>query len=229
MFELEIYIYELHVVCFSAPEPECRTDPECLLHEACLQQTCQDPCKTLRCGRNAECKVKSHTAYCVCKLGYEGDPRTVCEERKYKRDNQIGIQFSRKIIFFIAGCKSDSECRDDQACIDRECQNPCLFRECGRNAICQPRNHKANCICPPFHDGDPYHHCEPYECLQDPDCPITLACRDRKCVDPCDCPPNSECIRRNHRGICRCLRGYEKDPYGNCVKSKLVEHWIFLS
>ncbi len=84
----------LHIVCMkrmhcmmsviAEPEPECRVDPDCLLDEACLQQTCQDPCQTLRCGQNAECKVNSHRAYCVCKRGFEGDPEVFCEEREYQ-------------------------------------------------------------------------------------------------------------------------------------------------
>ncbi len=82
---IKIHVQEhICMACHSlpAPRPECTTDPECLLHLACIQQRCQDPCTRHRCGVNAECKVNSHRAYCVCKRGYEGNPETLCEERK---------------------------------------------------------------------------------------------------------------------------------------------------
>ena len=66
-----------------APRPECTTDPECPDHLACIREKCQDPCQTHSCGINAECKVKRHRAFCVCIIGYEGDPYTICEERKH--------------------------------------------------------------------------------------------------------------------------------------------------
>ncbi len=91
---------------FTAPRPECTTDPECLLHLACLQQKCQDPCKTLRCGRNAECKVNSHRAYCVCKRGYEGDPQRVCEEREYPLCASWHELFLNAIIFMQPGARA---------------------------------------------------------------------------------------------------------------------------
>jgi len=126
-------------------------------------------------------------------------------------------------IFFSAGCKHDSECRDDQACINRECQNPCLFKECGRNAICQARNHRANCICPPNHTGSPEFECRPYECLIDPDCHVTLACRQEKCVDPCPrCGVNAACRRQNHKGFCYCLPGFTGNPEVRCTESKSI-------
>ena len=123
--------------------------------------------------------------------------------------------------FFLAGCKHDDDCRDDQACLRRECQNPCLFTQCGTNAICKARRHKAECFCLPHHKGNAYHHCEPYECLENPDCITTLACVNLKCVDPCKCAINADCTARNHEGICVCRTGYTGDPYGvACTKSK---------
>ena len=73
---------ECKCMIFSAPRPECTTDPECPNHLACVQEKCQDPCYTHSCGRNAECKAKNHRAICVCIYGYVGDPYTLCEERK---------------------------------------------------------------------------------------------------------------------------------------------------
>ena len=67
---------------FSAPQPECRTDPECPDHLACIREECLDPCTTLACGVNAQCSVKRHRATCTCRRGFVGDPFTICEERK---------------------------------------------------------------------------------------------------------------------------------------------------
>ena len=67
---------------FSAPRPECTTDPECPDHLACIREKCQNPCFTTTCGVNAECRVTRHRAICYCKQGYEGDPYRICEERK---------------------------------------------------------------------------------------------------------------------------------------------------
>ena len=117
-------------------------------------------------------------------------------------------------VISVAGCKSDSECPLTQACINRECQDPCPFEQCGQNAECSVRNHKAKCTCLPQHKGNPYVICTPYECLIDPDCHTTKACRNEKCVDPCDCAENADCSPRNHRGICTCIPGYTGDPYG---------------
>ncbi len=87
--------------------------------------------------------------------------------------------------------------------------------------MCEARGHRAHCICLPNHKGDPDVHCRPYECLVDPDCPTTLACRNEKCVDPCQCAINADCSARNHQGYCTCRTGYTGDPYGYaCTKSR---------
>ena len=124
-------------------------------------------------------------------------------------------------LYLTAGCKSDDECPQHLACIRRECQDPCRFERCGQNAQCSVRNHRAKCDCLPGYRGNPYEICRQYECLTDPECPTTKACRNEKCVDPCDCAINAHCTPRNHRGICACDSGYTGDPYGiECTKSK---------
>ena len=116
-------------------------------------------------------------------------------------------------FFLTAGCKSDNECPNNQACIQRECQDPCPFEQCGIKAFCTVNAHRARCQCPEAHKGSPYIECKPYECLTNPDCPMTQACRNEKCVDPCDCAANADCSARNHRGYCTCIPGYIGDPY----------------
>ena len=210
---------------FSAPRPECTTDPECPDHLACIREKCQNPCFTTTCGVNAECRVQRHRAVCICRPGYEGDPYRICEERKIYPFCTPESEFYRFLSFLqcLAGCKSDDECPLTQACIQRECQDPCPYEQCGIKAFCTVNRHRAKCQCPPGHKGSPYVECRPYECLTDPECPTTLACRNEKCVDPCDCAANADCEARNHRGICTCRPGYTGDPYvEGCRPSKIT-------
>ena len=103
--KLTIYYNVVQLACakheyvniFSAPKPECTSDPECPIHLACIQEKCQDPCFTAKCGINADCKASNHRAVCVCRVGYVGDPYNICEERK------ISTQF--EIQRFFVQCK----------------------------------------------------------------------------------------------------------------------------
>ena len=55
------------------------------------------------------------------------------------------------------GCKSDEECPLTQACISRECRDPC---NCGRNADCTVVNHRPICRCKAGFEGNPHIACE---------------------------------------------------------------------
>ena len=128
------------------------------------------------------------------------------------------------VLFSLAGCRSDNECALTEACFDRECQDPCLYQQCGQNAVCEPRNHRAVCSCIENHLGNPYDYCRPYECLRDPDCPDTKRCENEKCVDPCKCARYADCDARNHRGYCTCIPDYTGDPYGvACTPSEFYQ------
>ena len=83
--------------CFSAPRPECVSDPECPNHLACIQEKCQNPCFTHSCGQNAECKVKNHRALCVCRFGFIGDPYSICEERKMNLPLECSMELTNDI------------------------------------------------------------------------------------------------------------------------------------
>ncbi len=221
---------------FAVEQPECLVDEDCPLHEACdrVSQTCGDPCRSQTCGTNAECQVNTHRPTCTCRPQYEGNPYKACHLRKRITKGpslqRPSLQTSPMPSFFFplpppppAGCKSDYECRDNEACINRDCQNPCLYEECGVNAFCETVGHHPRCRCHENHipDPDPYTRCRPYECLRNEDCVDTLACVDEKCEDPCDCADNADCTRRNHRGICNCRPGYTGDAYvRGCTKSK---------
>ena len=135
-----------------------------------------------------------------------------------------------KLSHLTAGCKSDDECPIKEACYNRECLDPCQFENCGINAECSVRNHKATCKCRPGYKGNPYERCRQYECLSDPECADYLACRNEKCVDPCeDCSINADCTARNHRAICECRIGYTGNPYGSvCSKSKAHQSYFLI-
>ena len=125
-------------------------------------------------------------------------------------------------LFLLAGCKSDDECPLTQACINRECQDPCIYERCGTNAECSVNRHIPKCTCLSGYRGNPYDICRQIECLSDPECPDDKACRNEKCVDVCPCDaPNALCTARGHRQYCECPPGYTGDPYsGGCRKSK---------
>lgn len=118
-------------------------------------------------------------------------------------------------IFFIfnsVGCRSDSDCPSAEACVNRQCKDPCVFETCGTNAICRVNVHRPQCFCPERHEGDPYRACRLPECLVDEDCPSSLACREKNCRDPCNCPPNTKCTVINHVPRCSCPPGYKGEP-----------------
>jgi hypothetical protein len=55
-------------------------------------------------------------------------------------------------------CDDSSHCRDDQACENSNCMNPCIGN-CGLNSNCVVRNHIPVCSCPENYKGDPTMHC----------------------------------------------------------------------
>ena len=97
----------------------------------------------------------------------------------------------------------------------------CSLTQCGVAALCESRDHRARCYCPPKHRGDPYVACTRPECTVDEECPQVLACQAEHCVDPCDCAANAQCIVRSHRARCQCVQGYTGDPYrAGCYPSR---------
>jgi len=62
---------------------ECRINTECPSDKACINQLCQDPCSSNRCGLNAECITINHHPSCHCQHGLAGDPQAQCFKRKF--------------------------------------------------------------------------------------------------------------------------------------------------
>ena len=117
---------------------ECRVDRDCPLTKACVANECIDPCRDIRCGSRAECKVNSHRATCYCPAGLQGNPLVSCTE---------------------VGCRASSECADNEKCQNRECQRLCTSSPCAAGASCTARNHQEICTCDPPLQGDGFSYC----------------------------------------------------------------------
>lgn len=64
-------------------KPECILSTDCPDSQACIRQTCQDPCPGT-CGVNALCVVRNHNPICSCQKGFSGDPFSQCSPTRKK-------------------------------------------------------------------------------------------------------------------------------------------------
>lgn len=94
--------------------------------------------------------------------------------------------------------------------------NPCDPSPCGPNSICKVANGSPSCTCLPEFIGVPPN-CRP-ECVTNNECPMNMACIDKKCKDPCpgSCGVNAECRVVSHTPSCNCLAGFTGDPLIQC-------------
>lgn len=123
----------------------------------------------------------------------------------------------------LVGCRTDSECPPVQACVNKECIDPCSYTHCGINALCRADlNHKARCYCADNYKGNPHVQCIRPECVSNNECPFNLVCRNEKCEDPCNCGQGAVCTVNNHRAICSCPPGYTGNPSIKCSQSKYI-------
>lgn len=189
---------------------ECRVDDDCSSQHSCLNRQCVPVCSLDSCGRQAECYAQNHRAICECLPGYEGDPRATCR---------------------LLGCRADSDCPLDKACINQKCENPCENQAiCAQNELCQVYQHRPECACPPPFEADPIRGCvlRDERCRTDGECPSQTACIQGECVNPCNvtepCGVNSMCKVLDtlpvRTMICECLPGYQGNAAVQCDKSK---------
>jgi hypothetical protein len=94
------YIGSPQTNCHPPVKPECTKDSECPNNLACIQDRCQDPCPLFACGVNAECRARDHRATCTCLAGFEGDPYTVCIERKTMAEGESRQRQDSSLLFF---------------------------------------------------------------------------------------------------------------------------------
>ena len=120
--------------------------------------------------------------------------------------------------FSFVGCVRDDECEKDSACLNRICMNPC---DCGKGAECFLSNHRPVCQCPEGTVGNPQIECKPVGCQSDSECQDREACSNGKCINPCllddPCGANAECYPQRHVANCRCVSGYDGDPFRGCI------------
>lgn len=163
--------------------PECVSSSECPNHLACIRQKCKDPCPG-SCGSNAECRVVSHTANCVCLSGYIGNPFSSCQlpppppvehlsvcspspcgsNAQCRERNGAGQctclpeYIGNPYESCRPECTINSDCPSNKACSNNKCIDPCPGT-CGQNAYCQVVKHVPSCTCQPGYTGDPFRYC----------------------------------------------------------------------
>lgn len=188
-------------------KPECTRDDECSSDLACINNHCRSPCN---CGLNANCRVIDHRPICNCLENYEGNPNIVCH---------------------TVGCRSDSECEVEKACVNSNCINPCLLdkNKCGSNSECYVRQpHTPECRCLNGYRGNPLTGCKAIECLSDNDCSDDKLCSNERCIPAClseshKCAARANCIARDHQAQCKCNPGMIGNPYISCDPEKKFE------
>lgn len=215
----------------------CRSSSDCSFKAACLNQLCQNPCSIKTCGANALCYSINHDAICRCPEGYTGDANQGChiEQEECHFDQDCGFGKMCVSNRCLVGCKTDTNCPFEKTCINRKCLDPCsLELACGINALCKAINHKADCLCPPNHIGDPKVHClenkqdiHKYECTEDSHCGPGKVCDQQYCLDIVKlCHYDNVC---NPGEICdegKCIVGCRRDSDCTfdraCYNSKCV-------
>ena len=165
-------------------EIDCRSDEDCPSDKACYNSHCISPCSIQNpCQAPAECTVIGHEVDCSCPPGFEGSKGTSCTK----------VQI---------GCRSDSECPSQTACINRECINPCSVADpCGRNAKCQVLDtlpvRTMVCVCITGYQGNAAIECTP--------------------VATC---PSGRGLILDENEECVCPPGYYMDSEGVCIRCK---------
>ncbi|VEN60882.1 unnamed protein product, partial [Callosobruchus maculatus] len=186
----------------------CRVDDDCASTHTCINRQCVPACESAYCGNKAICHAYNHRAVCECPPGLVGDPQVNCLQ---------------------VGCRTDSECPSNRACINTKCENPCeAANPCDAPAECKIYNHVVECICPPGTVSDGGRGCLRVEakCKSDSECPSHFACINSECVNPCTatkpCGVNAECTVFDtvpvRTLVCQCLPGYQGNAAVQCDK-----------
>ncbi|CAG7826525.1 unnamed protein product [Allacma fusca] len=101
--------------------------------------------------------------------------------------------------------------------------SPCEENPCGLNTICEVRHGNRSCNCLRGYVGNAGVGCR-LECSLNSDCAEGFSCVGTQCVDPCmgACGENTYCRHSENGGFdimteCKCLQGYDGNPYEGCV------------
>jgi len=219
---------------------DCIANEDCNVDQACKDFRCVDPC-SFSCGNGADCTPRNHVAICRCPRGRTGDPfqgcraftrSEICEKCGLNTECEVGpddTPICKCLPDYIGDplreckreCESSFECSASEECQNFKCVPVCRDGVCGENALCEARNNRATCKCPPDFLGDGFTRCYT-ECTRHDDCSQNQACVKFKCRDPCFepdpnvCGQGANCEVRNHKPICSCPRGFTGDPFQSC-------------
>lgn len=111
---------------FTVVSVQCHSNNDCPDDESCEGGSCMKVCLRMRCGAEARCVARGHTASCECISGARGNPYTGC-----RRDE----------------CTVDDECSTWLACRGGNCVDPCPG-SCAPGALCTVVRHVPACECP---------------------------------------------------------------------------------
>ena len=177
----------------------------------------------------------SHSARCICVVGYTGDPFSLCSPiqaapvQEFLNPcqpspcganaicrEQNGAGSCTCLPEYIGnpyeGCRPEcvinSDCPSNKARIRNKCMDPCPGT-CGQNADCQVVNHLPACTCWLGYTGDPFRFCNVI-----PPPPPQADPPPRNPCQPSPCGPNSQCREINGQAVCSCLPTYIGSPPG---------------
>ncbi len=167
---------------------------------------------------NALCQTVLHRHQCSCPQCYSGQPLFEC-----LRITGCEVEGPARRV----SCKENKDCPSNEACLERECVDPCavnvavarasgtaVAHSCEPLKKCVTRNHQPVCICKfGFYlteNGELSCAPEQMECTADEECATSYACSKGKCRNPCAtdqplCDANKTCAVINHRPVCLCL------------------------
>jgi len=224
--------------------PECVFSSDCPQDQACIREKCTDPCLNA-CGKNAECHVVAHSAYCNCLSGYEGDSFVGCskiihdigESRNPCNPSPCGENTECSVYRdaakcscippyrgdpYTTGCRPEcihnTDCPSQLACINQHCRDPCNG-VCGTNAECTVANHIPICGCSRGFNGDPFSGCRK-------DVAVYIPPPQNPC-EPSPCGYNSQCRVVDERPVCSCIPDYIGAPPNcrpECVANSECDH-----
>ena len=130
---------------------ECQINDDCPKSAKCVHENgepkCRDVCEGVTCGRNAECSSDNHASFCICRDGYDGNPKDRVQGCKpipkpCQNNNECPNDAYCNVICKPL-CHADAECQLNEVCMSNQCINPCEISSssCGLNAECVTNNH----------------------------------------------------------------------------------------
>lgn len=214
--------------------PECVINSDCAINKACVSNKCEDPCINV-CGINSLCDVINHIPVCYCPPNHSGDAliscslntpyapdltRNPCDPSPCGANSRCLVSGDNAVCSCVPGyrgtppfcqpeCVVNSECAQNQACINLKCADPCPGT-CGIGANCEVFSHNPICSCPISHTGDPFIACT----FKDEENERNNVPEPINPCHPSPCGQNSICQIKQNRPVCSCVENFVgKPPY----------------